>query len=389
MAAPTEYPDWATDETNNLAPPPSKVAEGWVPAEEPPSSWFNWWMNLVGLWVRHFVSTLSSQIDLRKVAVLNVTQRSADSYNDDWAGVAFGILASGDRRWVIVGELDEAEYSTDDGRNWGTGTGTTGAGLFRGAAFGADKFVAVGYDGASIGFALPIIYSSADGGSSWTVRTAGGSPPAGDGLNAITYAAGLFVAVGYNGHIQTSPDGITWTKRTAAAADDLLCITHNGTAFVAGGINAANTRGCVQVSTDGITWTQHLLPATVLSVQGIAADADSGQLMAAANLVAATNTTVLYVSSDGATWTLEATLADYPVYSIACMGDGLFVMCGESANAAGFGSAAFLAAGVVGGVWSVVPAPHGETLWALGRGGDKIVVVGSGGFIADSAHGVI
>ena len=52
MPAPTEYPDWATDETNNVEPPDGKKAEGWIPAEEPPSSWFNWWQWIVGLWVR-------------------------------------------------------------------------------------------------------------------------------------------------------------------------------------------------------------------------------------------------------------------------------------------------------------------------------------------------
>lgn len=52
MPAPTKHPDWATDETNNVEPPDAKKAAGWVPAEQPPSSWFNWWKNLVGLWVR-------------------------------------------------------------------------------------------------------------------------------------------------------------------------------------------------------------------------------------------------------------------------------------------------------------------------------------------------
>jgi len=54
MPAPTNYPDWGTDETNNVEPPAGKIAEGWLPAEQPPSSWFNWWKNLVGLWVRWF-----------------------------------------------------------------------------------------------------------------------------------------------------------------------------------------------------------------------------------------------------------------------------------------------------------------------------------------------
>lgn len=52
MPAPTKYPDWGTDDTNNIEPPDAKKAAGWVPAEQPPSSWFNWWQWIVGLWVR-------------------------------------------------------------------------------------------------------------------------------------------------------------------------------------------------------------------------------------------------------------------------------------------------------------------------------------------------
>lgn len=52
MPAPTHYPDWGTDETNNVEPPGGKKAAGWVPAEQPPSGWFNWWQWIVGVWVR-------------------------------------------------------------------------------------------------------------------------------------------------------------------------------------------------------------------------------------------------------------------------------------------------------------------------------------------------
>jgi len=66
MPAPSNYPDWGTDETNNVEPPAGKIAEGWLPAEQPPASWFNWWKNLVGAWVRWLESvtnTLSGRID--------------------------------------------------------------------------------------------------------------------------------------------------------------------------------------------------------------------------------------------------------------------------------------------------------------------------------------
>lgn len=52
MPAPTKHPDWATDATNNVEPPSGKIAAGWLPGEQPPSGWMNWWKNLVGQWTR-------------------------------------------------------------------------------------------------------------------------------------------------------------------------------------------------------------------------------------------------------------------------------------------------------------------------------------------------
>lgn len=41
---------WATDNVNNTAPNLAKRQLGWVNSEEPSSSYFNWWQNLVGQW---------------------------------------------------------------------------------------------------------------------------------------------------------------------------------------------------------------------------------------------------------------------------------------------------------------------------------------------------
>jgi hypothetical protein len=45
----------------------------------------------------------------------------------------------------------------------------------------------------------------------WTERASGTS----NWLNGVTYGNGLFVAVGEDGTILTSPDGVTWTQRTS------------------------------------------------------------------------------------------------------------------------------------------------------------------------------
>jgi hypothetical protein len=72
MPAPTQYPDWATDGLNTLEPPAGKVAAGWVPGEQPPSGWFNWWKHLVGEWTRWLdaeVVSLTGRVDVLEPAV--------------------------------------------------------------------------------------------------------------------------------------------------------------------------------------------------------------------------------------------------------------------------------------------------------------------------------
>ena len=70
MPAPTKYPDWGTDETNNVEPPGAKKNAGWVPAEQPPSGWFNWWQWTVGLWTR-WLDTLTVQHET-KITTLQI-----------------------------------------------------------------------------------------------------------------------------------------------------------------------------------------------------------------------------------------------------------------------------------------------------------------------------
>jgi hypothetical protein len=88
-------------------------------------------------------------------------------------------------------------------------------------------------------------------------------------LRDIKFANGIFVAVGDNGRIQTSPDGVTWTVRTSGTSERL-----NGIAF-----NTTDTQWAVVgenniivISDDnGVTWTasnEFLLETTTYNIQG-------------------------------------------------------------------------------------------------------------------------
>jgi hypothetical protein len=51
----------------------------------------------------------------------------------------------------------------------------------------------------------------------------------------VTYGNGLFVAVGEDGAILTSPDGVNWTRRTSGTRNGLESVTYGNGLFVAVG----------------------------------------------------------------------------------------------------------------------------------------------------------
>jgi hypothetical protein len=88
------------------------------------------------------------------------------------------------------------------------------------------------------------ITTSPDG-ITWTRRT-----PVADSLYAVAFGANIFVATGQAGAYYSSPDGITWTKRnTTTLSESLSSVTFGGGSFVASGIQKLLT------SPDGTTWT--------------------------------------------------------------------------------------------------------------------------------------
>jgi hypothetical protein len=112
---------------------------------------------------------------------------------------------------------------------------------------GGSVYVAVGESGQ--------LYSSTDSGSTWTSRTSGfGS----NHIYDVFYGNSLWVAVGQNGTITTSSDGITWTARTSnMSTNTIYAVTYANSLWVAvgSGGGATNTGG-LTYSSDGTTWTR-------------------------------------------------------------------------------------------------------------------------------------
>jgi Copper amine oxidase N-terminal domain. len=74
-------------------------------------------------------------------------------------------------------------------------------------------------------------------------------------LESISYGNGLFVAVGEDGIIKTSPDGYEWTCRTSGTTCDLWSASWCKDRFFALG-----DKGLILTSYDGITWTKQEPP---------------------------------------------------------------------------------------------------------------------------------
>src|SRR5437773_11108425 len=74
--------------------------------------------------------------------------------------------------------------------------------------------------------------------------------PNGDYLSDIIFANNVFVAVGANGTVMSSPDGRAWTQRPSGTIQFLESITYGNGTFVAVGDFTVAT------STNGLIWTQ-------------------------------------------------------------------------------------------------------------------------------------
>jgi hypothetical protein len=162
----------------------------------------------------------------------------------------FTDVAFGNSGFVAIGNTFDTFSSKSIA--YGSTHGATWASLaanmitVRAMAYGGDKYVAVGYNGT--------VLSSADG-IKWESRAVPGFTRY---LFSIAYGGGGFVAVGERGGIISSPDGITWTNRTTDSTTSFSSVTYNGHQYVAIGSGSA-----LRVSTDGATWTKGTSPVGV------------------------------------------------------------------------------------------------------------------------------
>ncbi len=136
--------------------------------------------------------------------------------------------------------------------------------------------------------------------------------PAGNALSNVVYGNGLFVAVGINGTLQKSADGVTWNVLPAPSANTLSQVIFGNGQFIAVGAN-----GTILMSTNGTNWTSRVSGTSALLCA--AAYGNSKYVVVGVS-------GVVLVSSDANSWTQYSAGTDDLLW--IAFGNGQFVVAG-------------------------------------------------------------
>ncbi len=277
-------------------------------------------------------------------------------------------VAWGNGRFVAVGNmgLDEAEVLlSETGTTWervSLGAPTRPLGV---SGDGSGALSSVAWNGTTFVAAGERILASPDG-KSWA-GVASFSPCA---FSRVRTSSGLFVAVG-SGHgrgcVATSPDGLTWTDRSASLDGSNIVLTSvvwTGAEFLVVGTENQGRLGVVSrffSSSDGMNWSRRLGPQEFLldlvwtqvgavAVGGVGAHG------------------IIFTSPDGKDWTESTAQKTAGLRSIV-WNDALFV-------AVGVGGA--IATSTDGKAWTAQKSAAVQDLLGLAWNGAVFVAVGDG-----------
>jgi alpha-tubulin suppressor-like RCC1 family protein len=203
------------------------------------------------------------------------------------------------------------------GKDW-LATSATGNAGWQSVTYGNGLFVAVA------AFSSDKVMTSPDG-ITWTPRVAA----APNHWKSVTFGNGLFVALSSDGssRAMTSPDGINWTIVSGTLPfGDWEGVTFGNNRFVAVSVNrsAAPDNYQFMTSTDGSNWT-YAPPPQMSRWQSVAYG--NGKFVA----VSSNGAYRAMTSTDGINWTLSTTV---PSGSWNCVtyGNGVFVAVEENNN---------------------------------------------------------
>lgn len=243
--------------------------------------------------------------------------------------------------------------------------GSLRANEIRSVAYGNGQFVVVGFSESDEG----IILTSPDG-VNWVQPRMGGTGY----FEAVTYTAGLFVAVGDayppsggSGTIWTSTDGVNWTPRQSETTNSLLSVVYGNGRFVARGYE--NPDQTTLISTNGADWFSVQEIGTNLGLFTWEAS-DNGNFAAVRYFDGA-----LLTSSDGTNWTELAATTPGPI----AYGNGRFIALSVSNGILSY---------LDGTNWIQTQVGKTDNVFAIAYQDGQFVATGAFGMILTSSNGV-
>jgi hypothetical protein len=236
-----------------------------------------------------------------------------------------------------------------NGTDWTRGTGLSSLKV----TYGNGLFIGVGFNG--------MIQTSPDS-VKWTTRR----PPAilQEPLYDVIAFKGRFIAVGNNGTLLTSSDGIQWTQQAMRTTDAFFSITRNDDLVVIGGGQRETGQSSILTSNDGTTWERRVSPSSF----------PIGRIGYGGGLFVALNGSEILTSPDGQRW--RATGAQIALRGIV-FGNDQFVAVGDNGT---------ILTSNDGAVWAEQSNPATTHLNAVEFANGTYVAVGAGGTILSSSN---
>jgi photosystem II stability/assembly factor-like uncharacterized protein len=158
--------------------------------------------------------------------------------------------------------------------------------------------------------------------TTWQIR----NTPIRENLSAVIFGNGLFVAVGDNGTIITSPDGVSWTERSSGVNNNLQGLTYGNGLFIAVGEN-----GTIAISPDGMRWTENKFEDPVGSpISFYEPVYENDVFVAVGGPLFQFGIIGLYSSSDGINWKRASSTGGFLINYEMTYANGMFWALKES-----------------------------------------------------------
>jgi hypothetical protein len=215
-------------------------------------------------------------------------------------------ITFGNGIFVAIDSNPNSVFISNNGINWGLPVTLPSDTTLTDISYGDNLFVVVGYNGT--------VVTSPDG-TSWTLETSNTTKT----LWQVTYGTGpgVYVIVGESGTVLTSPNGHAWTVQASGISQTLMTVGYGGNGFVTSGSNSSSDAGHIWTSPDGAGWTEQTSPAYEWFFDTLYAG--STYFLVGGKIITSTNATDWSIVHGGTGWDIWGVAYGNGVYAAGTM----------------------------------------------------------------------